>query len=75
MGIGQALHYQKMTGKRAKVVLILENPAKQMMYYNRVNDLGKIHNFDVEYIIPAILNVKNSKCPYMAVSVIKNKYC
>lgn len=24
--IGQALHYQKMTGKRAKVVLILEKP-------------------------------------------------
>ena len=62
--IGQALHYQKMTGKRAKVMLILENSAKQMVYYNRVCDLGKIHNFDVEYITPEILNIKNGKCPY-----------
>ena len=29
--IGQALHYQKMTGKRAKVVLILEKPRKQII--------------------------------------------
>ena len=27
--VGQALHYSYMTGKRAKVVLILENPEKQ----------------------------------------------
>lgn len=27
--IGQALHYQKMTGKKGKVVLILENPKKR----------------------------------------------
>ena len=31
--IGQALHYSFMTGKRAKVVLILENPEKQMCYF------------------------------------------
>ena len=29
--IGQALYYGLMSGKRAKVVLILENPQKQMM--------------------------------------------
>ena len=62
--IGQALHYQLMTGKKAMVVLILENPKTEMVYYNRVKRLGKIHNFDVEYITPTILNIKNGKCPY-----------
>ena len=63
--IGQALHYQKMTGKRAKVVLILENPKKEMVYFNRVKALGEIHNFDVEYVTPEILHLdKDGKCPY-----------
>ena len=52
--IGQALHYQYLTGKKAKVVLILEDPAKEMCYYKRVKTLGQIHNFDTEYITPAI---------------------
>lgn len=63
--IGQALHYQKMTGKRGKVVLILENPNKEMVYYNRVKALGEIYNFDTEYVTPAILNIKDGKCPYV----------
>ncbi len=54
--IGQALHYQYYTGKRAKVVLILENPSKEMCYYERVKNLGKIHDFDTEYITPNIFN-------------------
>ena len=62
--IGQALHYQRMTGKRAKVVLILEKPKQQMVYFTRVQELGKIHNFDVEFVTPAILNLQNGKCPY-----------
>ena len=41
--IGQALHYQYMTGKRAKVVLILENPEQEMVYFNRVKNLSKIY--------------------------------
>lgn len=60
--IGQALHYQLMTGKKAKVVLILENPQKQMVYYNRVKALALKYNFDVEYVTPAILNLKNGQC-------------
>jgi len=48
--IGQALHYQKMTCKRAKVVLILEKPEKQMVYFERVKALSVIHDFDVEYV-------------------------
>ena len=62
--IGQALHYSYMTGKRAKVILILENPEKQMCYFERVQNLGKIHNFDVEYVTPENLNIKNNKCKY-----------
>ena len=66
--VGQALYYQYKTGKRAKVVLILEYPESQMIYFNRVNALSKIHDFDVEYVTPAILNLncknqcQNPKC-------------
>ena len=30
-----------MTGKKAMVVLILEDPQKEMVYFNRVKELGK----------------------------------
>lgn len=63
--IGQALHYQAMTGKKAMVVLILEDPQKEMVYYNRVKNLGQIHGSDVEYITPDILKIKDGKCPYV----------
>lgn len=63
--IGQALYYQYKTGKRAKVVLIIENPQKDFIYYNRVKALSKIHDFDIEYVTPTILdlNCKN-RCKY-----------
>ena len=64
--VGQAEHYARMTGKRGKVVLILENPRKEKIYYKRVKELGKIHNFDVEYVTPRILHLdKDGKCPYI----------
>ena len=62
--IGQALHYSFMTGKKAKVVLILEKPELQMCYFERVKNLGKIYNFDVEYVTPEILTITNEKCQY-----------
>lgn len=62
--IGQALYYQYMTGKKAKVVLILENPTRDMVYYNRVKELSKLYCFDTEYVTPEILHIKNGKCPY-----------
>ena len=62
--IGQALHYSFMTGKKAKVVLILEKPNKQMCYFERIQKLGKIYNIDVEYVTPDILNLSNNKCQY-----------
>ena len=55
-----------MTRKKAKVVLILEDPEKEMVYYKRVKRLGKKHHFAVEYITPEILNLdENGKCPYL----------
>ena len=36
--IGQALHYGLMTGKKPMVILILDCPEKQMVYYNRGRD-------------------------------------
>lgn len=72
--IGQALHYQLMTGKKAMVVLILEEPEKEMVYFNRVKKLGKIHGFDVEYVTNDILNLdENGKCPYVDCKCHKKK--
>lgn len=73
--IGQALHYQYMTGKKGKVVLILENPGKEMVYFKRVKNLGKIHDFEVEYVTPEILCVKNGTCPYADCKCNKRKEC
>lgn len=66
--VGQALHYGIMTGKRPKVVLILDNKYKdkQMIYYERIKKIGEVYNFDVEFITDDILNLdKNGKCPYI----------
>ena len=63
--IGQALHYQYMTGKKAKVILILEDPQKEIVYFNRVKNLSNIYNFDVEYVTPKILCIKDDgTCSY-----------
>ena len=58
--IGQALYYSLMTGKRGMVVLILENPRREKVYYKRVKRLSKIYNFDVEYVTPKIFNKQYS---------------
>ena len=72
--VGQALHYQKMTGKKGKVVLILENPQKEMVYYNRVKELGAIYGFDTEYVTSDILCPKSDgTCPYLDCKCNKNK--
>lgn len=61
--IGQALHYKRMTGKRAKVVLIIENPSKECIYFHRTKALGDIYDFDVEYITPQIMLNLSKQCP------------
>lgn len=66
--IGQALHYSVMTGKRAKVVLILDDLSTQMVYFKRVKKIAKKYKFDVEYVTNDILNLdiegkcQNPKC-------------
>lgn len=63
--IGPALHYQLMTGKKAKVILILENPKKQLVYYTRAKKIAEHYNFDIDYITSEILNLdKNKKCHF-----------
>lgn len=62
-GIGQALHYGLMTGKKPKVVLILDNPERQMVYFQRVQKLAEKYNFEAEYITNSILTLdKDGKC-------------
>ncbi len=62
--VGQALYYGVMTGKKAKVVLIIGEP-KEMKYYKRVEKLSKIYNFDIEYVTDDILKLsKNGECGY-----------
>jgi len=53
--VGQAEYYAYKTGKRGMVVLILENPKKEYIYYKRVKELGKIHGFDTEYVTPKLI--------------------
>ena len=61
--IGQALHYGLMTGKKPMVVLILDCPEKQMVYYYRIKKLAKKYKFDVEYVTDDILELdKDGKC-------------
>ncbi|MCQ2753574.1 MAG: hypothetical protein MJ231_00835 [bacterium] len=71
--IGQAEHYAKMTGKKGMVVLILENPEAEMIYFNRIKELAKIHSFDVEYVTPEILHIVNGKCEYADCKCHRNK--
>lgn len=63
--IGQALHYGLMTNKKPMVVLILNNPNRQIIYYNRVKRIADIHGIDVEYVTDDILHIKNDgTCNY-----------
>lgn len=72
--IGQAEHYSLKTGKKGMVVLILEDPRTQMVYYNRVKTLGNKYGFDTEYITPAILHLnKYGQCPYADCKCHKKK--
>lgn len=74
--IGQAEHYAYMTGERGMCVLILDGMdwEKQLVYYNRVKKLGKIHNFDVEYMTDDILKLNDKgQCPYADCKCHKKK--
>ena len=61
--IGQALYYAIKTGKKSMVILILENPQKELIYFNRVKKLANAYNFEVQYVTKSILNLdKKGKC-------------
>lgn len=65
--IGQALHYGLMTGKKPKVVLILDSKYKdkQRVYYERIKKLGLVHNIDIEYISDEVLTLDDeNRCQY-----------
>ncbi len=73
-GIGQALYYGFMTGKKPMVVLILENQKTQMVYFKRILKLSKIYDFDVEYVTNDILNLDDDgKCFNKGCKCYKNK--
>ncbi len=78
--VGQALHYAVMTGKKPKVVLILDKKfeKKQLRYYERIKKVGEVYGFEVEYITDDILNLnEKKKCPYADCKCnrVKEKNC
>ena len=61
--IGQALHYGVMTKRTPKVVLILDKPLEQMVYFKRVKKIADKYGFEVEYVTNDILKLDtNNKC-------------
>ncbi len=45
--IGQALYYGSVTGKKPGIVLIMENPANEKQYLERVNTVAKKYGITV----------------------------
>lgn len=65
--IGQSLHYALMTGRKPKIVLILDNKYKQqqMVYVERIKKIGQAYRIEVEYISDEVLNLdKKRHCQY-----------
>ena len=64
--IGQALHYGLMTGKKPKIVLILDKYKikEQITYYYRTKKIGDLYGIEVEYVTDNILNIHNHHCQY-----------
>lgn len=72
--VGQALHYGLMTGKKPKVVLILDNSKTQMVYFKRVQKLAKKYKFDAEYVTNDILTLdENGRCQNLKCKCHKQK--
>lgn len=45
--VGQSLYYSLKSGKKAGIVIIMENPVKDKSYLKRVKDLAQKYNIDV----------------------------
>ena len=61
--IGQALYYASSTGKEAGIVLIIENPEKDLKYLKRLKNVTEKYNIKVWTITPedvaAVSNCEN----------------
>ncbi|MGN1153278.1 MAG: hypothetical protein ACI4S3_04555 [Candidatus Gastranaerophilaceae bacterium] len=65
--VGQSLHYALMTGKKPKIVLILDSKYKQqqMVYVERIKKIGQTYGIEVEYVSDEILNIDNKgRCQF-----------
>ncbi len=66
--VGQSLHYALMTGKKPKIVLILDSKYKQeqMVYVERIKRIGEGYGIEVEYISDEVLTLDNKgRCQYI----------
>ena len=64
-GLGQALVYSYFTGKKPKIVLIVEKPKKELKYLEKVKDTALLHGVEIEIVTPKILKTnKHGKCIY-----------
>lgn len=61
--IGQSLYYSINTGKLPGVVLIIENPQKDIKYYRRLNKVAEKYNIKVWTICPQNLG-SESNCSF-----------
>lgn len=61
--IGQSLYYGYITQKKAGIVLILEDSAKDMVYLNRLNKIAKLYGITVWVMTPMDLKkIESSVC-------------
>lgn len=75
--VGQSLHYALMTGKKPKIVLILDGKYKQeqMVYVERIKRIGEAYGIDVDYISDEVLELDNRKhCQFIDCKCNKNKH-
>ncbi len=55
--VGQSLYYAHCTGKNAGIVLILENPKKDLKYLQRLKYIAEKHNIKIWTITPQDLHI------------------
>ena len=75
--VGQSLHYALMTGKKPKIVLILDSKYKQqqMVYVERIKKIGQTYGIEVEYVSDEILNIDNKgRCQFKDCKCHRKRY-
>ena len=56
-GLGKALINSFLTGKKSRIVLIVENPEKERKYIENLTGPAMLHGAEVEIITPKIFNL------------------